>query len=204
MRISTLQILIWKIWHIFLLICDRIKTQPDWQKTGASSPITQKIFFFQCSHKFFSFSMKQQNSKVYPLTTAGFLDGEEVWRKSWFGRGTLWIVHPVSWSFEFHRDVIPSFTVSLLCEQVFCQYIMDLESLERVLLLEVPMKCGGCGKSQPVCELSFDFQRCFYADPISCVSPWLTGFAAVLVCESWGMGQEGKAPHCLLDTTFHL
>lgn len=79
MRTNTVQILIWKTWHIFLLILDRIKTQPEWQKTGTSSPITQK-YFFQCSHKFFSSSMKQQNSKICPLTTAGFLDGQEVWR----------------------------------------------------------------------------------------------------------------------------
>lgn len=43
---------------------------------------------------------------------------------------------------------------------------MDLESLEKVLLLEVSLKFGGCRKSHPVCELPMDFHIC-----CSAVSP---------------------------------
>lgn len=100
--------------------------------------------------------------------------------------------------------------LQLICSvsRSFVNTSVDLQSLERVLLLEVSMKCG-CGKSQPVCELSMDFHTCCYVDSISCVSPWLTDFAAILACESWGMGTGGegmfqKAPHCLLNTSFHL
>lgn len=31
--------------------------------------------------------------------------------QSWFGRRTLWIFHPGSWGFGFHRDVIPSLSI---------------------------------------------------------------------------------------------
>lgn len=102
-----------------------------------------------------------------------------------------WESHPVSWSLEFHRDLIPFLAVHLLCEQVLGQYIYGLKKFRKGSSL------------QGVHEMCWFWEitaglwavrglHVFNAHSISCVTPWLTDFATVLVCERWGMRTGGR------------
>lgn len=204
MRTNTVQILIRKTCHIFLLILDRTKTQPKWQKTGASSPIAQK-YFFQCSHKFFSSSMKQQNSNVCPLTTAGFLDGKGGMENS-PGLGEELCQYFTQFLGSLNSTGMWFLPLQLTCSvnRSFVNTSTGLESLERVLLLEVSMQCGGCGKSQPVMSCPWTSTRVFMQIP-SAASPHGSRILQLSRCvRGEERGQEEsrfqKAPHCLLNT----
>lgn len=169
-------------------------------------PHRPEVFFSMLPQVFLLFHEAAKQQRLSPDNSRFSGWHRRHGEQSRLGRRTLSIFHPVSWHLEFHRDVIPSLAVNLLCEQVLCQYICRLGKLRKGSSLRGVHAVWWLWEIPASYELSMDFHTCFYADSISCVTPWLTDFATVPVCERWGTRTGGRqvSESTTLPAKYHL